>query len=58
MARHKELCDGVADVTDKTFTPYHVSNNPLIFVDCAVKRPETNPTRTKGTTVPDNEPLL
>ena len=31
MARHNDLCDEVADLDSKAFTPTHVRNNSLIF---------------------------
>ena len=37
-ARHNELCDGVADLACKGFTPSHVSDNHLIYSCRAVKR--------------------
>ena len=52
MARHNELRDGVADLVGKAFTPYHVRDDSLIFVGCAVKRPKANPVSSKATTVP------
>ena len=36
MARHNELCDGVADITDKVFTPMHMHENPKMFTGCAM----------------------
>ena len=30
-ARHNEICDGVADLAGKDFTPSHVRNDPLIY---------------------------
>ena len=54
MARHNELCDGVADLAGKAFTPSHVCNNPLIYQGCAVKRTETKPAGTSDTTDPED----
>ena len=45
-------------MTSKSFTPYHVRNNPVIFTGCSVKRPKENSASTKGTTVLDNMPPL
>ena len=56
--RHNEFSDGVTDLAGKAFTSSHVRNNPLIFEDCAAKRPKAKPNRSKGTTVPDNAPPL
>ena len=52
-ARYNDLRDRVADLPRKDFTPSRVRNYPFIFAGCAVKRPKENPTRTKGTAVPD-----
>ena len=57
-ARHNMLCDGVADLSGKAFTPSHVCNDPLIFAGCAVKRPKSNPARSKSKTVTSATPLL
>ena len=57
-ARHNALCDGVADLSSKDFTPSHVRNDPLIFAGCAVKRLKANPAISKATTVPDATPPL
>ena len=48
--RHKELCDGVADLAVKDFTPSHVRNDPLIFAVWAVKRTKATPDGASGTT--------
>ena len=53
-ARHNELQDGVADLAGKAFTPFHVRNDPLIFVGCVVKRPKAKPAGTSGSTDQDN----
>ena len=58
MAHHNDIRDRVADLYIKDFTPSHVRDDLLIFAGCAVKRPKSNPARTKGTTVPDNTPSL
>ena len=58
MARHNELCDGVADLAGKKLAPSHVSNYSLIFSGCAVKRPKEKPYRSKATTVPAATPPL
>ena len=47
MARHNELCDGVADLDGKSFMPTHVRDKPLIFAGRAVQRPNV---QTAGTT--------
>ena len=57
-ACHNKLCDRVADLAGKAFTPYHFRNNPLIFAGCVLKIPKLNPARSKSTTVPANRPLL
>ena len=31
-ARHSKLCDGVADLAGKAFTPMHVRDDPKIFI--------------------------
>ena len=49
MARHNELCDGVADLAGKSFTPYQVLNNPLIYSGCAVKRTKAATAEAGGT---------
>ena len=36
MARHNELCDEVADLAGRDFTPAHMRDNPKIFTGCAV----------------------
>ena len=38
-ARHNELCDRVADLAGKYFTPTHVRNSPLIFAGRAMQMP-------------------
>ena len=57
-ARNNELRERVADLAGKSFTPFHRRDDPLIFAGCAMKRPKSNPTRIKGTIVPENTPLL
>ena len=52
-ARHNELCEGVADLAGKAFTPSHVRDDPLIYSSRAMSRTKpvpagsnnTNPTR-------------
>ena len=41
-AHHNELRDGVENLANKTFTPSHVRNDPLIYSGRAVRR--TKPT--------------
>ena len=53
-ARHNELQEKVSDLAGKAFIPSHVRNDPLIFVDCAVKRPNAKPDRTISSTNRDN----
>ena len=45
-ARHNELCDGVADLAGKSFTPSHVRDDPLICSGRALKRTKAAPDRT------------
>ena len=42
-ARHNELCDRVADLAGRAFTPSHVRNDPLIYQGCAVTRSKSQP---------------
>ena len=35
-ARHNDLCDGVADLASKAFTPTHVREDPQIYTGHAV----------------------
>ena len=49
MVRHNELCDGVAYLTGKAFTPSHVHNDPLIYSSRAVKRTKAAPAGASGT---------
>ena len=56
--RHNELCDGVADLAGKDFTPSHVRDHPLISAGFNVNRLKVNTDRTKDTPVPDNMPPL
>ena len=44
--RHNELCDRVADLSGKAFTPTHVHNNLLIFAGRAVQIPKSQPSVT------------
>ena len=48
-ARHNELCDGVADLAGKAFTPSHLRDNPLIYSGRAVKRTKAAPAGAGGT---------
>ena len=57
-ACHNKLCDRVADLFSKAFTPSNVRNDPLVFSGCSMKRQKEKPARTKGTTVPNNAPPL
>ena len=52
-ACHKDLRDGVKDLAGKAFNSSHLRDYPLIFAGCVVKRSKANPSRTKGTSVPD-----
>ena len=45
-----------ADLAGKAFTPSQVHDYPLIFACCALKRPESKPTETKGSTDQDGAP--
>ena len=47
-ARHNELCDRVADLDGKAFTPSHVRNDPLIYSGRAVKRTKAAPAGARG----------
>ena len=42
MARHNNLCDGVADLSRKAFTPTHVCDNPKVYTACAVHEGKDN----------------
>ena len=42
-ARHNELCDGVADLAGKAFTPSHVLYDLLIYSGRAVRRTKATP---------------
>ena len=48
-ACHNKLCDRVAEMSGKAFTPTHVPNNPLILAGCAVKRTMAKPSTYKTT---------
>ena len=48
--RNNELCDGVADLAGKSFTPSNVCNKPLIYSGCVVKKTKATPDRDIGTT--------
>ena len=45
--RRNDLRDRVADLSRKSFTPTYVSNNPLIYAGCSVKRPKSQPEGSK-----------
>ena len=47
-SRHNGICDGVADLAGKAFTPPHIHDESLIFAYCTMKRPKTNPARSKS----------
>ena len=47
-ARHNELCDGVAVLDGKAFTPPNVRNNPLIYSGHAAKRTKAAPAGANG----------
>ena len=57
MSQH-DLCDRVADLAGKGFTPSHVRNDPLIFAGCAVRRPKAKLARSKAKTVLSTTPPL
>ena len=46
--RHKKLCDEVADLDSKAFTPFHVRDDPLIYSGHAVNRTKTAPAGAGG----------
>ena len=48
-ARHNKLRDGVADLSGKAFTPFHVRDNPFIYSGRAVKRTKAAPSGAGGT---------
>ena len=48
-ACHNDIHDGVADLSDKAFTPTHVRNNPLIYSGRAVKRTKAMTAGASGT---------
>ena len=50
MARHNELCDKVADLAGKAFTPSHVRDDPLILAGRTVKRTKAKPDGASDTT--------
>ena len=47
-ACHNELCDGVADLAGKAFTPSHMRDEPLIYSGRAVTRMKAMPARSNG----------
>ena len=47
-ARHNKLCDEVADLAGKAFTPSHVRDNSLIYSGRAVKRTKAAPDGANG----------
>ena len=49
MGRHNKLRDRVTDLAGKAFTPTHVFDDPLIFAGYVMKRPKSNPARSKAT---------
>ena len=49
-ARHNELCDGVAYLAGKAFTPSHVRDDPLIYSGRAVKRTKATSAGADGKT--------
>ena len=49
MAHHNELCDGVADLSGKAFTPSHVRDKLIIYSGHAVKRTKFAPARKTAT---------
>ena len=44
-ACHNKLCDGVADLAGKAFSPSYVRDDPLIYSGRAVKRTKAAPAR-------------
>ena len=48
-ARHNELCEGVADLAGKAFTPAHVRDDPLIYSGRVMSRTKTKPAGSKLT---------
>ena len=42
-ARHNELCDGVANLAGKIFTPAHILNDTLMFTGCALRGRKPKP---------------
>ena len=56
--RHIYLCDRVADLSRKAFTPTHVHDEPLIFAGYAVKSPKENLARSKSTNTTAASPPL
>ena len=55
-ARHNDLCDWVADLAVKDFTPSHLRNDPLIYQGCALKRLKSKPAGPSGSTNPGDKP--
>ena len=53
---HNELCDRVADLSDKAFTPSHVRNDPLIYQGCAARRNKSKLDGTSGITDTEDTP--
>ena len=43
MERHFDICDGVADLAGKAFTPSHVRDDPLIYSGRAMSRTKLMP---------------
>ena len=52
-ARHNKLCDGVADLASKAFTPAHVRDDPLLSSVRAMSRTKPTPAESKLTTPSD-----
>ena len=55
-ARNNELCDGVADLASRSFTPSHVRNDPLIYQGCAVTRTKVQPAGPRDSTTSGTSP--
>ena len=56
-ARKNEICDGLADLAGKTFTPSHVRDDPLIYSGRAVKRTKATPAGASGNNNQAGAPL-
>ena len=44
MTHHKKLCYGVANLVDKSFTPSHMCDDPLIHLGCVLQEVKDQPT--------------